>query len=1267
MNSKKYFLLFIFSLWGTLAGFSQTITNVGTDFWIAFPPNSGPNLQIKLFISSNYSTSGFVSSVFPGVNQSFTVTPGIVTQLTIPSGVQLVDGTEDKGIHVTSNDPISLYGVNTAVASADAYLALPVNALGLDYRIVTYATTFNTSAPSSFSVVSIQEGTELSVFNHQTNSTSIVQLHVGQTYHVRGINMDDDMTGSRVQSNVPVAVFGSAPLVYLPAGCAAGDHIIEQMFPYYSWGKNFVTVSLAGRDASGDVFRIVAAEDATNISINGTATATINAGDYFETDLTGNNVITTSKATMLAQFAKGEYCTGMITGDPMMMLIPPREQFLTNYTISTVDGFSSWVNIVAPDYAIGSIYQDGVLIPTSAFSPVPSTTWFGAQRPVTPGSHTFTSLSPFGVFVYGWQATNAYGYPGGCSLSQIGTVSTVTISPPTTSGVLNVSTLCFTAHVQDNLSNPVAGVLVNFNISGISNITGTAYTDALGNAQYCYSRTGTITGTDNIFAECFGITSTTSTAIWTLTPLCINPTNSGSIGSSQSGCGSFTPTPLISITLPSGYSGTLEYKWQQSTTSSVAGFSDITGSNFPDYTPGTLTQTTWYRRIARVNCMSDWIGAAVTEALEMTVNTPATPSVVITADLPQVCAGSTVTFTATVVNGGTSPGYQWKVNGTNAGTSTPVYSYVPLNGDQITCLVASSMTCTTSNPVTSNTITMIVNPILPVSVIITSSANPVCSGTPVTFTAAPVNGGSTPGYQWKVNSINVINANNAIFTYTPVNGDIVQCVLTSSNTVCTFNNPASSNVITMMVNPVLPVSVTISLNANPICTGNPVTFTATPVNGGTSPGYQWKINAINVINATNAVFSYAPVNGDVVTCSLLSSETCTSGNPALSNPITMVVNANLPAGITIAASANPFCPGSAVNFTATPVNGGSNPSYQWKVNGINAGTNSSSFSYVPANNDSVRCVINSNLSCVSGNPASSAKIIMIGTLAPSVAFSACFDTITTVNAKPFQLKGGLPIGGTYSGPGVNSSTGIFTPSVAGIGVKTINYSYINVHDCGASKSKSIVVQLSPSFTCGGNFTDTRDNKVYPTVQIGTQCWMQTNLGYGTEISSNIPQTDNCIPEKYSRHVSSVTRHDFYQWDELMQYQTAEGSQGLCPPGWHVPTESEWTTLMNYYLGNGRAGRPLQDTVINGFKALRSGVFYLNSSWSFLDFATMFWSSTLSGYTHPDGVPPPRQGLPTPTGSNRALAHGMNLHNFSVSLYPASRGNAFGVRCLKDSQ
>jgi uncharacterized protein (TIGR02145 family) len=114
----------------------------------------------------------------------------------------------------------------------------------------------------------------------------------------------------------------------------------------------------------------------------------------------------------------------------------------------------------------------------------------------------------------------------------------------------------------------------------------------------------------------------------------------------------------------------------------------------------------------------------------------------------------------------------------------------------------------------------------------------------------------------------------------------------------------------------------------------------------------------------------------------------------------------------------------------------------------------------------------------------------------------------------------------------------------------------------------------------------------------------------------------------------------------MNYTDTPLGQGLCPPGWHVPSESNWTMLFNYYQGNSRAGRPLQNTIINGFKVLQSGVLYLQNSMSYLGFATLFWPSI-------------------PSGQQRALAHGMNEWNFFVSLYPALRANAFPIKCLKD--
>ena len=157
---------------------------------------------------------------------------------------------------------------------------------------------------------------------------------------------------------------------------------------------------------------------------------------------------------------------------------------------------------------------------------------------------------------------------------------------------------------------------------------------------------------------------------------------------------------------------------------------------------------------------------------------------------------------------------------------------------------------------------------------------------------------------------------------------------------------------------------------------------------------------------------------------------------------------------------------------------------------------------------------------------------------PLVSFTICFDSITTLNAAAFQLKGGVPLGGSYSGPGVNSSTGIFTPPLAGTGTKTITYSYTNMYSCNALMSRNIIVQAIPSFNCGQNLTDIRDNKVYPTIQLGTQCWMQKNLNYGTSLQGTTEQTDNCINEKYcyNDNAANCTLYGgLYQWDELMAY------------------------------------------------------------------------------------------------------------------------------------
>jgi uncharacterized protein (TIGR02145 family) len=271
---------------------------------------------------------------------------------------------------------------------------------------------------------------------------------------------------------------------------------------------------------------------------------------------------------------------------------------------------------------------------------------------------------------------------------------------------------------------------------------------------------------------------------------------------------------------------------------------------------------------------------------------------------------------------------------------------------------------------------------------------------------------------------------------------------------------------------------------------------------------------------------------------------------------------------------------------------------------------------------------------------------MSGTLASVVTFTPCFDTITSTNAKPIKLKGGIPLGGIYSGPGVNSITGFFNPATAGTGTKTITYSYTNVSLCTTLAHSHIINYQLSIFNCGDSLKDIRDNKAYATIQIGTQCWMAANLDYGTEISANLNQRDNCIAEKYSSHLSPLTSHSFYQWDELMQYDDTPASQGLCPPGWHVPTEIDWDLLFTNWTNNAFAASPLKYSGYSGFNALLTGTSHENLQWDYSGFATFFWSST-------------------PHGPYKAWAHGMNDPDASVSSYPSVRTNAFAVRCIKD--
>ena len=110
--------------------------------------------------------------------------------------------------------------------------------------------------------------------------------------------------------------------------------------------------------------------------------------------------------------------------------------------------------------------------------------------------------------------------------------------------------------------------------------------------------------------------------------------------------------------------------------------------------------------------------------------------------------------------------------------------------------------------------------------------------------------------------------------------------------------------------------------------------------------------------------------------------------------------------------------------------------------------------------------------------------------------------------------------------------------------------------------------------CSMGLEDFRDGQIYNTVQIGEQCWMAENLNIGTQINIISEQTDNGVLEKYcyNNDVANCEVYGgLYQWQESMQYSSQQAVQGICPLGWHIPTDEEFIILCDYLGGNDIAG------------------------------------------------------------------------------------------------
>jgi uncharacterized protein (TIGR02145 family) len=192
--------------------------------------------------------------------------------------------------------------------------------------------------------------------------------------------------------------------------------------------------------------------------------------------------------------------------------------------------------------------------------------------------------------------------------------------------------------------------------------------------------------------------------------------------------------------------------------------------------------------------------------------------------------------------------------------------------------------------------------------------------------------------------------------------------------------------------------------------------------------------------------------------------------------------------------------------------------------------------------------------------------------------------------------------------------------------------------------------------CPGSPTVTYEEKLYNTVQIGSQCWLKENLDIGTMIPGSQHASNNGIIEKYcynNNPSNCNTYGGLYQWNEAMQYTTTPGARGICPPGWHIPTLAEFETLESAVNNNGNALKAIGQgtgsgagTNTSGFSALLAGYRYSYGYFYYLGINTYFWSSSEYYATY---------------------AYYMYLYFSNSNIYLNYHNKDYGVsvRCLKD--
>ncbi len=381
-----------------------------------------------------------------------------------------------RAFRVTSSSPIVVtqFNVFENSYSNDASLLLPTNALGQTYRVLGWNAGHPAEVPlfegmvdrSYITVVGTVDGTSVRVrpswkikgnppiaatpagadIEVTLNEFDVLNLETDTGSLSDDVQTIADLSGSAVYSDKPVAVFSGVESTATPGwveiptydgwedpetggeSCCL-DHLEEQLFPVESVGSKYMIarspVRSTGNYREPDVIRFVGAAEVATVTTTLASpfdAFTLQPGEVRTTWAQDNFTATADKPFLLGQFQISQgYVDGAFIGDPSMTVMPPVDQYRSEYIILTPGSWSqSWVAIAAPVGAVITI--DGAAPAGCRVEPggtIEGVTYESRACPLVEGTHSLSGDQPFGITAYGYGTAGSYAFVGGADVKKI--------------------------------------------------------------------------------------------------------------------------------------------------------------------------------------------------------------------------------------------------------------------------------------------------------------------------------------------------------------------------------------------------------------------------------------------------------------------------------------------------------------------------------------------------------------------------------------------------------------------------------------------------------------------------------------------------------------------------------------------------------------------------------------------------------------------------------------------------------------------------------